>query len=122
MLPQTTGAPSRIIVADDDELLSAVLSQSLDRLGYLVIIAPAGVLTEELAVDADLVVLDANIPGTDFASTLRSIRGAKIPVLVLTGEPAPPDGVDESEYLGKPVELDSLVAAIARLLLKSSEE
>jgi DNA-binding response OmpR family regulator len=120
MLPQTKGARPRILVADDDDLLSEVLSQALQANGYAVARAPGGRFGPELVAEIDLVILDANIPGSDFTTTLSYLRDANIALLVLTGEPSPPTGVHAVEYLGKPVDLGQFLEFVARLTPKSA--
>jgi two-component system, OmpR family, response regulator len=117
MLSRPPGANPKILVADDDDLLSEVVSQSLRSNGYRVSCAPRGVIAPELTADVDLVVLDANIPEVDFDSTFRFLEESHIAVLVLTGETSPPAGVRPDQYLGKPVDLEDLLAAVKRLAL-----
>jgi DNA-binding response OmpR family regulator len=112
----TRGAAQKIVIADDDALLSEVLVRALDAHGYDVVRAPDGVISGDLTKGANLVVLDAHIPGVDFASTLRSIRDSGIGVLVLSGELSPPAGVPAEAYLSKPVDLDHLLATVERLV------
>ena len=111
----TRGDAQKVVVADDDDLLSEVLERALDSRGYEVVCAPDGIISADIVANANLVILDAHIPGADFVSTLRSLRAAGIAVLVLSGELSPPDGVLAEQYLGKPVELNRLLDAVARL-------
>ena len=120
MLSRPPGAGPKILVADDDDLLSEVVSQSLRRNGYRVSCAPRGVISPELTVGVDLVVLDAHIPGVDFDSTIRFLQESHIAVLVLTGEASPPPGARPDQYLGKPVDLEDLLAAVKRLAVTRS--
>jgi DNA-binding response OmpR family regulator len=110
------GAPQKVLIADDDDLLSEVLMRALEAHGYDVSRAPGGIISPELSAGVQLVVLDAHIPGVDFASTLRFLRDRAIAVLVLSGELSPPAGVSAKHYLGKPVDLPDLLAAVARLV------
>jgi DNA-binding response OmpR family regulator len=121
MLPPTTGARPKILVADDDDLLSEVLVSALTAYGYGAVQAPGGVLTAELLDDAALVILDANIPGVNFDSTLRALDAQAIGVLVITGETTPPTGVPVERYVGKPVDLAELLAAVGRLTTASMD-
>jgi DNA-binding response OmpR family regulator len=111
----TVGAQQRILIADDDDLLSEVLVRSLEAHGYDVSRAVGGVISPQHTAGIHLVILDAHIPGVDFASTLRFLRDRAIAVLVLSGELPPPSGVSAEHYLGKPVALPDLLAAVARL-------
>ena len=120
MLRQSPGAGPRILVADDDDLLSEVVGRLLEAQGYRVSRAPRGLFPFDGSTGFNLVILDANIPGADFAATLRFLRENNIAILVVSGEFAPPGGVDEREFLAKPVELDQLLAAVRRLATSSA--
>jgi DNA-binding response OmpR family regulator len=109
------GVAQKIVVADDDVLLSEVLVSALNSHGYVCVQAPNGAISPDLTGGASLVILDAHIPGFDFASTLQSLHDSKIGVLVLSGEPLPPPEVPADEYLSKPVDLGVLLAAVRRL-------
>ena len=120
MPSQPTGAALRILVADDDDLLSEVLARVLESDGYRVSCAPRGMISPALTSNADLVVLDANVPGMEFGWALRLLRESDTAVLVVSGELSPPPGVDDDEYLAKPVELGRLLAAVRRLATPAS--
>ena len=120
MPSQPAGAALRILVADDDDLLSEVLARALEGDGYEVSCAPRGLISPALIRTVDLVILDANIPGIDFAWALRLLRESETTVLVVSGELSPPPDVGDDEYLAKPVELDRLLAAVRRLASPAS--
>jgi DNA-binding response OmpR family regulator len=109
------GVVPKIVVADDDDLLSEVLLSALNSYGFAGVKAPGGVVSSGLADGASLVILDAHIPGFDFVSTLQMLRDSNIGVLVLSGEPLPPPEVPADQYLSKPVDLEVLLAAVRRL-------
>jgi DNA-binding response OmpR family regulator len=115
------GAPQKVLIVDDDDLLSEVLVRSLEAHGYDVSHAPGGIISPECSDGVQLVILDAHIPGSDFASTLRMLRDRSVGVLVLSGELSPPVGVSADDYLGKPVGLPHLLAAVARLASPTPE-
>jgi CheY-like chemotaxis protein len=79
----------RIMVVEDEMLVSASIQQSLRKLGYEI---AGGVSTGELAVELarrvspDLVLMDINLPGSmDGIEAAREIRGElRIPVVFLT--------------------------------------
>jgi DNA-binding response OmpR family regulator len=116
-----SGAAPQIIVADDDDFLSAIVARSLESHGYVARTFPMGRIPREGALDADLVILDAHVPGEDFESTLAFIRSGGVPVLVLSGETSPPAAVDANEYLSKPVDLDQLLSTVARIIRAAEE-
>jgi DNA-binding response OmpR family regulator len=109
------GVVQKVVVADDDDLLSEVLVSALNSHGYAAVRAPGGVLSSNLTDGASLVILDAHIPGVEFGSTLQSLRDSRVGVLVLSGEPLPPSEVPADEYLSKPVDLVVLLSAVNRL-------
>lgn len=111
-----SGAAPRILVADDDDLLSAVVSSSLELQGYAVSSSPQGRISLSAPLEFDLVILDAHIPGEDFAATLAYLQTQPVSVLVLSGELSPPPGIPPDHYLGKPVELEALLGTVARLI------
>lgn len=109
------GVVQKIVVADDDALLSEMLVSALNSHGYTAVKAPDGLISTGLTDGASLVILDAHIPGADFVATLQSLRDSDIRVLVLSGEPVAPPQVRAGEYLSKPVDLDVLLSAVKRL-------
>jgi DNA-binding response OmpR family regulator len=116
------GAVPQVIIADDDNLVSAVVARSLESHGYLVRTSPMGRIRRDTPLDADLVILDAHVPDQDFESTLAFIRGRGVPVLVLSGESLPTASVEPSEYLGKPVDLNRLLGTVARIISAARED
>lgn len=97
-------APLRVVIADDDEsfaeLLAALLQQSqeLEVIG----IARNGEEAVQLACwqDADVVLMDIDMPLIDGITATRLVRKARprVCVLMLTG--ADPDRVDEARAAG----------------------
>jgi CheY-like chemotaxis protein len=80
----------RIFVVDDEELMLLVMSSMLKALGHAVETASSGVEALErfeAGNEADLVILDLNMPGLDGLETLRSLRALRpeLPVLICTG-------------------------------------
>ena len=80
-----------ILVADDDERLTAVLKIRLGQMGYEVITADNGQRAFELAQDQvpDLLVLDVNMPGCDGFSLIEAMDQVPklnaIPVIYISG-------------------------------------
>jgi CheY-like chemotaxis protein len=80
----------RVFVIDDEELILLVMSSMLKSLGHAVETASSGeqaLERFEAGSEADLVVLDLNMPGLDGLETLRSLRALRpeLPVLICTG-------------------------------------
>lgn len=117
----------RILIADDDPLLRALLVHRLSADGYQVTTAEDG--SEALAAIADqrpdLVVLDALMPVMDGFEVLRRLKAGGLsdaPVIMLTALKREQDIVGALElgaadYLVKPFIPDELAHRVRRLLL-----
>lgn len=122
------GAPTVLVVEDDQDLLS-VLERILVGEGYRVLAAQDGEtgLIEALDRSPDLVILDIGLPrkdGVDVARELRS-RGFRAPMLMLTARSSVSDrvsGLDAGadDYLAKPFEFAELLARVKALLRRST--
>lgn len=119
----------RVLVVEDDEILSNGLAVGLDISGFSVEVAQtcdearAGLR----AGGFDAVVLDLMLPdgsGLDILAELRSARSI-LPVLLLTARDAVEDriaGLDAGadDYLGKPFDLDELAARLRALMRRGA--
>ena len=121
----------RLLIAEDDEKLSAALARGLRGEGYAVDVAETGedALHQLRVYDYDVVILDIMIPKPDGLEVCRILREEEqwAPVLMLTAR----DGVDDrilgldagaDDYLVKPFDFGELVARIRALLRRSSPE
>jgi DNA-binding response OmpR family regulator len=116
----------RILIADDDPLLRALLVHRLSADGYQVTTAENG--SEALAAIAeqqpDLVVLDALMPVMDGFEVLRRLKASGLsdaPVIMLTALKREQDIVGAlqlgaADYLVKPFIPDELGQRVRRLL------
>jgi len=118
------GAGETILLVEDNQDLAEVYVALFECLGYRVLAAA----TAEEALDVAageagrvaLVVTDLTLPGmsgTELGEALRG-RGERAPVIVLSGYP-PPDGAAGdavTAWLQKPLEVEELLAAVARAL------
>lgn len=116
----------RILVAEDEKTLNAIVVKLLTRAGYAVDSCPDGheamaYLQSGTAYDA--VVLDIMMPGVDGLSVLQAMRreGNRAPVLLLTARDAVEDrvrGLDAGadDYLTKPFAQDELLARLRALI------
>jgi CheY-like chemotaxis protein len=83
-----------ILLADDDEVVQAAVSEAAAKYGHRVIRAMSGAATVELAAAAqpDVVVLDIQFPDADGRDVLAKLkadqRTAHIPVIVWSGRKA----------------------------------
>ena len=114
----------QLLLVDDDLRNSFALSGVLKKQGFEVHIADNGELALERlrqAPDTDIVLMDIMMPVMDGYETMRAMRAdpalANIPVIALTAKAMPEDRrrcieAGANDYLGKPVDLDRLLAMI----------
>ena len=118
---------TKVLIADDDALLRAVLEHKLTAAGYLVRCAEDGGAAHAAVEEGwpDLVVLDAMMPVMDGFEVLRRLKQTPamrdIPVVMLTALKRDQDvlsalQIGASDYLSKPFNPDELVARLARLV------
>ncbi|WP_421655874.1 response regulator [Leptothermofonsia sp. ETS-13] len=115
----------RILLVEDDEVISKTLEKTLCNQHYAVDVAADGEMGWELvkAFTYDLILLDVNLPGLDgirFCQQLRANHD-ETPVLLLTARSSSIDkvlGLDAGadDYVVKPFELSELLARIRVLL------
>jgi two-component system response regulator GlrR len=106
---------TEVLVADDDELVSDVIAMALESHGYRVTQVAGGRIALDEPITARLAILDARVPGRDFAATRRALVDRGLRVLVISGEPTPPVGIADEDFLSKPIDLDQLLSAVGRL-------
>ena len=115
---------SRILVADDDEMIAASLRRALIYEGYVVDVVHDGAaaLVSARDHDPDLVVLDVMMHKLDGIEVCERIRAAgDTPILMLTAKDTIADrvlGLDSGadDYLVKPFAYDELLARVRSLL------
>jgi two-component system response regulator QseB len=115
----------RLLLVEDDPQLSAMLTELLTGEGYRVDAAADGQRGLHLGLtrEYDVLLLDRGLPaieGLDLLTRLRS-RGIRVPTLVLSAQGNPSDRVEgldagAEDYLGKPFDLDELLARLRALL------
>lgn len=123
---------SRIIIAEDDEILAEVLRDILIDAGHAVGSLERGedALVAIRKKRPDLVILDCNLPGISGVQVLQKMRGEPdlwdTPVLMLTARTGDSDekmamyaGADE--YMRKPFDPDKLIATVARMLSEAAD-
>jgi two-component system OmpR family response regulator len=115
----------RILLVEDDPVLSDGLTRILARSHHVVTHESNGIRADELLTEHEyeLVILDMGLPGMDGTEVLRRLRQrqSQVPVLILTARDKVEDrvqGLDfgADDYLAKPFELPELEARIRALL------
>jgi two-component system, OmpR family, response regulator CpxR len=114
----------RILIVDDDEELSSLLTELLSREGFRVDCQSDGArgLAAALSGGYDLLVLDVMLPGLGgFEILTRVRRETRLPVLMLTARGEDEDriiGLDlgADDYLPKPFNTRELVARIRAIM------
>jgi two-component system, OmpR family, response regulator len=119
----------RVLVVEDEILLSRQLAKALIAAGYAVDQAANGKRADCLAYTEqyDAVVLDLGLPKVDGLTLLRRWRdgGILVPVLVLTARGSwheKVQGIDggADDYVAKPFRMEELLARIRALIRRAS--
>ncbi len=121
---------ARILVIDDDDLLTELVSFTLEAHGHEVATAADGETGLDLAMrePVDLVVLDGILPGLDGLEVLRQLRGeprtAGLPVIMLSARKDERDVVGglslgAEDYLVKPFIPEELAVRIDKTLQRA---
>jgi DNA-binding response OmpR family regulator len=120
----------KILSADDDQDLLALIAFTLSQAGYLVIKANDGAaaLRAFESEGPDLVILDINMPGASGFQVCEAIRTqSRVPVMMLTVRGEEEDLVRALElgaddYLNKPFSPRTLLARVKALLRRAGME
>lgn len=119
----------RLLLVEDDQQLADGLYTELSAEGYAVDRASNGVDAQYMGEQQtyDVVVLDLGLPGRSGLDVLRNWRtqGLFYPVLILTARDSWQERVDglqagADDYLGKPFQIQELLARLQALLRRSS--
>jgi DNA-binding response OmpR family regulator len=118
----------RILLIEDDALLSSSLRSELQRQGFAIDISDNGVDGEFMGneVSYDVVVLDLGLPKRSGLDVLKNWRKHHnhVPVIILTARDAWHERVDgfkagADDYVGKPFHVEELVMRIRALIHRS---
>jgi len=119
----------RILLVEDDPVLSAQVAEEFTLAGYAVESADDGIDGHHLGEvePFDAVVLDLGLPQMDGLTVLKKWRadGHSMPVLILTARDAwheKVDGIDAGadDYLVKPFHMEELLARVRALIRRAS--
>jgi two-component system cell cycle response regulator DivK len=119
--------PGKVVIADDDPSIGALLTAVLRRTGASCYLARTGTDALDMVrtVVPDVVILDVNMPGIDGFEVLTQLRAenlnARIPVVLLTARHQESDvlkgfSCGASDYITKPFNPMEVTARVARYL------
>jgi DNA-binding response OmpR family regulator len=120
----------RLLLVEDDPLLSGSLKSDLEQQGYAVDLAQNGRDGEFMGneINYDLIVLDLGLPEKPGLEVLADWRksGNKTPVLILTARDAWHEKVTgfkagADDYLAKPFHVEELIVRLQALIRRSHE-
>jgi DNA-binding response OmpR family regulator len=125
-------ADHKILIADDDPMMTTMLSRAMTERGYAFVIAADAMQAVMFAMQKqpDAILLDINMPaGTGHLALKRlkaSARTSSIPVIVLSGStevalPATVIARGAMAFFRKPIDLDALFARLEELLSHPAE-
>jgi DNA-binding response OmpR family regulator len=125
--PERNTAP-RVLIIDDDDTLSEVVSRYLERDGFVVSRSADGNEGLRAALESlpDLVVLDLMLPGIDGFEVFQRLRAvAPIPVVMLTARGEEDDRVaglelGADDYVAKPFSPRELTARVRAVLRRAN--
>ncbi len=117
-----------VLVVEDDAMLSDVLRMYLENEGYRVQVTGDGIdgLTQALATQPSLVVLDVMLPRLDGWEVCRQIRAvSQVPVILLTARGEEQDklmgfGLGADDYLTKPFSMQEFLARVRAVLKRAT--
>lgn len=119
----------RILVVEDDEIMSTLLAAVLTRSGFEPSLAHSALdMAEQLSEqNYSAILLDLGLPDEDGIALVRKLRStSQVPILVLTAREDSDDrlialdlGVDD--YLIKPCDPEEVVLRVRNLLRRAGE-
>lgn len=127
------GDVGSILIVDDDDNCSSLVSALLTRAGFSTIEAATGdaALAMARSHHPSVVLLDVNLPGVNGYEVCRELKdkfGQELPVVFLSGERTEPFDrvagllIGADDYIVKPFDPDELVARVRRLAVRTTVE
>jgi two-component system OmpR family response regulator len=126
-----TAAKRRVLVVDDEENVTHLVSSALRFDGFETVTADNGqsALAAVAEADPDLVVLDVMMPGMDGLGVLQNLRaaGSQVPVIFLTARDTANDRIGglragADDYVVKPFSVEELLARVHAVLRRSAPD
>ncbi len=122
---------TRLLLVEDNEMNSDMLTQRLERKGFEITLAMDGIegVQKAKSESPDLILMDMSLPNIDGWEATRLIKGSQetkhIPVIALTSHAMPGDRersleVGCDEYDTKPIDFYRLLAKIESLLSRKA--
>lgn len=120
----------RILVVDDEESITDIVSFNLKKEGYKVDVAHSGDVAVKMTKEAeyDLIILDVMLPGIDGYEVCRRVRSSSnVPVLFLSARDTELDKVvglelGGDDYLAKPFGIRELLARVHAILRRAPQQ
>lgn len=120
---------AKILIADDDEILSALVRYKLEAAGHEVRLVADGeaALMDVVEVEPDLIILDSMMPGLTGPEVLSQLKlnpwFRHVPVIMLTARRGEQDVVEAlrggaADYLTKPFIPEELVVRVSSALAR----
>ena len=127
----TTGQPTwRILVVEDEPIISGTVERALRSLGHTVTVAEDGTTALHMAhVELpDVILLDVNMPGRDGFEVLDALKGSSatrdIAVIMVTAQRSEGYIVaglrQADDYITKPFSMGELVARLNAVMRRAS--
>jgi two-component system cell cycle response regulator DivK len=121
------GVKARVLLVEDNYMNKVLVTEILTMNGYEVIEAESGIEAIKLIASErpDVVLMDLHLPEMDGVTATRIIKADKsvkgIPILALTASASEGEADDILNkgfdgYIGKPIEVKKLLAAISKSL------
>lgn len=121
----------RLLLVEDDKILSQTLQKELVSKGFAVDIADNGIDAEFMGDEEfyDIVILDLGLPQRSGLEVLKNWRkkANKLPVIILTARDSWHERIDgfkagADDYVGKPFHIEELVMRIQALLRRTHDK
>lgn len=117
-----------VLVVDDEPKIRQLVGSYLEREGHTVLLAASGAAALELAVGADLMILDLGLPDRAGLDVARQVRETlETPIIILTARAGEADRIaglrlGADDYVSKPFSPGELVARVAAVLRRSAPD